>query len=118
MAIATNKEIYYRDIFERVEHQTGKKLRSWKRDQSSLMIYFLFEDGSIGAIQEGFIFDGGIEDIDLRDIPKSFCTSCGEEWHVSGFDWQGRCETSVRNFWKKVRKIYWHRYLSDSHFRP
>ncbi len=118
MAIATNKEIYYRDIFERVEHQTGKKLRSWKRDHSSMMIYFLFEDNSIGVIQEDVAFGGGIEDIDLRDIPKSFCASCGEEWHVSSFDWQGRCNVSVKKFWEKVRKIYWHRYSSDKNFRP
>lgn len=110
MAIATSREVYYANFAKYIEHQTGKKLKSWKRDHASLLIYFLFEDGSIGAIREGGSFD---QIFDVRDMPKSFCVSCGEEWHASTFDWQGRCQTSVKNFWQKVRKVYWHRYSKN-----
>lgn len=114
MAIASNREIYYENMFKYVEHKTGKKLRSWKKDQCSLKIFFLFEDGSMGVIEEGMMIDGDIPEIKAYDIPKSFCASCGEEWHqASQFDWQGRCAVSLKKYWNNVRKVYWHRYIKN-----
>lgn len=112
MAITTGRQIRYDDLAEYVEHQTGKKLRSWKQDSASLMTYFLFEDGTMGALSMGDMIEN-VFDIKPYDVPKSFCVSCGEEWHASSFDWQGRCGTTVRNFWKRVRKVYWHRYSKN-----
>lgn len=114
MAISSNREIFYKDMFKYVEHKTGKKLRSWKNDISSMRTFFLFEDGSMGAVSNGMMLDGEIPEIEDYEIPKSFCVSCGEEWHqASSFDWQGRCSSSLRKFWENVRKVYWHRYIKN-----
>lgn len=100
-------------MLDYVEHKTGKKVRSWKRDDASLNIFFLFEDGTMGAVREGMMIDGPLPEIHPYEVPKTFCTSCGEEWHAATFDWQGRCGVSVKNFWNKVRKVYWHRYIKN-----
>lgn len=111
MAITRNRQIIYESLPAIIEHKTGKRVRSWKSDQSSMSIFILFEDGSMGVIENGY---DEVLDIQPYEVPKSFCASCGEEWHVSKFDWNGRCETRLRNFWKKARKVYWHRYIKNN----
>lgn len=41
--------------------------------------------------------------------PEPPCKSCGKV-HNSKLDFLGRCDNTLKKFWEKVRKLYWHRY--------
>lgn len=103
------KEIPMNSFEREIFHHTGKIVKSWFRDNCSKNIYILFEDGMEGRLSENSMIQG----VEIRPIPINMCKSCGERRHASIFDRQGRCKTSVKNFWKKVHKVYWHRYSKN-----
>jgi len=109
MAIAKNREVYYSDPITYVEHKTGKKVKSIVRDYQRMGRWMLFEDKTVLYVEEGAELVFG----KYQDYPKSICVSCGEEMHVSSWDWQNRCSVTLKKFWEKVRKVYWHRYLKN-----
>ena len=108
MSPISNREVRY-NFTEYIEHRTGKRVRSFQRLPQILATAILFTDGSEALIREGYGFD---DHFDIEPI-KRFCASCGEAPHASEMDWQGRCSTAVKNFWEKVRKVYWHRYIQS-----
>lgn len=110
MALTKNREILYKNPVEFIEHKTGKTVKSWQRDYASLRVIFIFTDNTCTYIDEGGLMSMNIV---YEPLPKSICVSCGEQAHVSLWDWNGRCEKSLKNFWKKVRKVYWHRYTKN-----
>lgn len=110
MALSINKEIQYKNPVEFIEHFTGKTVKSWKRDYASLRIIFIFTDNTYTYVDEGGLISSNII---YEPLPKSICVSCGEDMHISSWDWSGRCEKTLKNFWQKVRKIYWHRYTKS-----
>lgn len=110
MAITTRKEIRYRDPVEFIEHKTGKTVKSWRRDLHRFMTLIIFTDNTCLELDEGVLVAA---DIVFKPLPKSICISCGEEMHFSKFDWLNRCEVTLRDFWQRARKVYWHRYSKN-----
>lgn len=106
MAQIRSREVSNRLFEEQVFHQTGKRVRSWMRNATSFTTSILFEDGTEGIVAEGERFS---EVMQLPEV-KRFCVSCGQDMHFASFDWMGRCNHTVRHFWEKVRRVYWHRY--------
>ena len=105
-----NREIVYDNDIEYIEHISGKRVKCWKNDPSTLSRHIIFTDNTYYQIREGEEFDPER----IEPLPKSFCSSCGEDMHGSGFfNWKNQCEVTVNNFWEKVRKIYWHRYSKN-----
>jgi NADH pyrophosphatase NudC (nudix superfamily) len=109
--VIVNREIKY-DFIQYVEQKTGKKVRSYYRHDNMYVTKIFFEDNTEAAIREWEGFDNYFE---ITPV-KRFCVSCGEEMHISEFDWKGRCSTTIKNFWNKFRKIYWHRYSKTRHY--
>lgn len=103
-----NREIQYDNFVEYIEHLVGKKVLTYKRLPERHATIFLFTDHTSATIDEGVYVAN--ETIKLEPIPKSFCASCGEDMHAGIVDYFGRCEITLKNFWKKARKVYWHRY--------
>jgi hypothetical protein len=110
MSALINREIMYNTPIEFIEHLTGKKVKSYKRflDRNTKII--IFTDNTCIELNDYELIDRKIV---FKPIPKSFCACCGEESHIGYFDWNGRCEIYLKNWWKKIRKIYWHRYIKN-----
>jgi NADH pyrophosphatase NudC (nudix superfamily) len=107
MALTRNREIEYKNFVEWIEHRTGKTVKSWKRESHRLSTLVIFTDNTCTYLDEGMLY----ETIQFEEIPKSICASCGEEMHVSSWNWKKQCTNTAKLFWEKVRKLYWHRYL-------
>ena len=103
-----NKEVSYTDIIERIEHITGKNVKSYKKDYARGGTWILFDDNTCLFNSEGEMLN-----LSFQEIPESFCASCGEERHAGFFDCRGWCSVVAKNFWEKVRKLYWHRYSQN-----
>jgi hypothetical protein len=109
MALGSNREPFYEDPVAYLEHMTGKKVKSIQRDPGRFGRWVLYTDGTAQYVEEGGMFKVG----EFVDPPKSICVSCGEESHFGSWDFAGRCATTMKNLWKKARKVYWHRYLKN-----
>ena len=109
MALSRNREIFYGNLVEWIEHKTGKTVKSWRREPHRLEELIIFTDGTCTRLQEGMAYD----EITFEPIPKSICVSCGEEMHMSEWNWKAQCTNTVKQFWEKVRKLYWHRYKNN-----
>jgi len=107
MAITRNREIRYDNPVDFIEHKTGKIVKSWKHYNDRMQTLIIFTDNTCLELDEGMLISNNLV---FNPLPKSICVSCGEEMHISTFDWQGRCKKTLDNFWEKVRKVYWHRY--------
>lgn len=94
---------------KKIFNHTSKIVKSFFRDYPSRNIYISFEDGMEGIFSK----NNTIQGMEIRPIPVSMCESCGERYHTSIFDHKGRCKTSLKNFWEKVRKVYWYRYSKN-----
>lgn len=113
MALTTNREIFFGSPIEKVEHLTGKTVLSWRRDMNRFGYTVFFTDKTMCLIDEGAPFDW--EKAEYLRIPSSICTSCGQDAHVSYWNWKGQCVATVKNFWLKARKVFWHRYQKTGH---
>ena len=109
MATARRKIDLDRSALARVGHYFNDPVRECVPDPASLSYVFLFQSGREGVLQEGC----DLSAMQFRERPKTFCVSCGEEPHVSTFDWLGRCQHSITKFWNRARKVYWHRYSKE-----
>lgn len=110
MAIATNKEILYKDPVEFVEHVTGKTVKTWRSLPYKRATLIVFTDNTCCELDEGSLIS---HEIVCEPLPKSICVSCGQDMHVTKFDWLGRCEATLKRFWERARKVYWHRYSKN-----
>ena len=108
MAISLNREIVYKNWIEFIEHKTGKIIKTWRQDPCKDSRTIIFMDNTSIDINE---CEPIPETFNFKPIPKNYCASCGEISHSSYFDFLGRCETTLKRFWKKARKVYWYRYL-------
>ena len=108
MALTRNREISYQSPVEFLEHITGKKVLSWRQEPERMGTVFHFTDKTMLYQDYGSMLE--INNIVYEPLPKSICVSCGQDMHFSTFDWRGRCEHSLKHFWERVRKVYWHRY--------
>ena len=107
MATSLNREIRHQDYTGFIEHKTGKRIKTWRKNYCNYSTTIIFSDNTSLPLFEGGIFpDNPI----YERIPESFCASCGEDAHVSQFDIFGRCDITLKKFWQKVRKVYWHRH--------
>ncbi len=62
----------------------------------------------------GFLPEGcDVSALIIEEKIKPRCVSCGKEGLCIIHDWQGRCSTTLSDFWKRVRKVYWHRYSKN-----
>jgi hypothetical protein len=106
-----NRQISYRDPIEYIEHVTGKRIKAYRERPDMYRTQVIFTDNSYIEIDPGM----GIEwdKLEYKEIPPSLCVSCGEIAHASIWNWKGQCEVTVKNFWEKARKLYWHRYLKN-----
>lgn len=97
----------HQELCYQIYRHTGKVAVGVAYSPNTLGIHVLFEDGMEGFLTEGDSIDG----IQIREKPKHFCASCGEEDHGPGtFDQLGRCHISKGRFWEKVRRLFWHRH--------
>lgn len=111
MALATNYQIQQKDFVEYIEHTTRKKILSWRHSPGRFGREVYFTDSTAIFVEEGTYFD--FSRIEYLEMPKSICISCGEEAHCGKFDRHGRCENKLTEFYKNVRKVYWHRYSKN-----
>lgn len=111
MAVTTSKEIVYRDQVDFIEHVTGKKVLSWRHAMERAGTIFHFTDKTMMFVDYGGMID--MENIVYEPLPRTVCLSCGGDMHAGYFDWKGRCEHTVKHFWERVRKVYWHRYSKN-----
>lgn len=111
MALATNYQIPPKDFVEYLEHSTRKKILSWRMAPHRFGREVFFTDKTMCFISEGEYLD--FSRIKYLEIPKSICVSCGEEMHAGAIDKYGRCENKLTEFYKNVRKVYWHRYSKN-----
>ena len=111
MALATNRQIPQKDFASYIEHITRKKILSWRESAGRFGREVFFTDNTMCYIDDGSMFDWS--NIEYLQIPKSICRSCGEEMHFGAIDEYGRCENKLTEFYKNVRKVYWHRYSKD-----
>jgi hypothetical protein len=113
MATSVIKPIRYDNPVAYIEHVTGKTVRSFKQELGRFGYVALFTDDTYCFIDDGGYFDWrNIEYRPASDL-KSFCASCGGDSHVSSFDWRGWCNHKVAQFWRRARKVYWHRYTAN-----
>lgn len=108
--ISLNKEIIYNSGIDHIEHLTGKKVLSWEENNYKDSISIYFTDGTQLELRQGYEFPKNPE---YKKITEGICISCGEHSHCGYIDGLGRCSITVKNFWNKVRKIFWHRYLNN-----
>src|ERR1051325_7938501 len=107
MALTRNREIRYKDSVEFIEHVTGKTVKSWRRLPERFSTMIIFTDNTCTYLNEGALMDTNIV---FEPLPKSICLSCGEEMHISNWNWKAQCQITTKRFWEKVRRLYWHRY--------
>lgn len=99
-----------RNIKSAVEYYTGKRVCEYYHDPLSFLLRFLFDDDTEGTLSP----EQDISEIKITKKFEYFCVSCGEPGkHISYFDQQGRCEITIKNFWNKARKLFWHRYIEN-----
>ena len=80
------------------------------KDKINIWVYIYFNDG----MKDKFNIYNSIQEIKTKYFYKwRYCASCGKEVHISKFDYKNRCEISLKNFWEKVRKVYWYRYSKN-----
>lgn len=111
MALAISREIQGKDFLQFIEHSTGKKVLSWREAAGRFGREVYFTDGTMCYLDPYVAFD--FTELEYMQIPKSICVSCGEEAHVSSFDRFGRCQNRLTEFYKNMRKVYWHRYSKN-----
>lgn len=114
MALPTrisDREIHFKNWIEQIEHITGKTVLSWRDDFATVNLIVLFTDKTYCKIHPYESFD--VKNLKFERIPESYCASCGKDAHVSFFNWKGWCEVTNKQFWKKARKVYWHRYIKN-----
>ncbi len=111
MARATTREIRYESDIDKIEHLTGKTVKSWRNDYSTLYQIIVFTDNTILRVHP---YEGlNVDNLVYEEIPKSICASCGKDAHASYWDFRGWCNVTNKRFWERVRKVYWHRYLKN-----
>lgn len=109
-----NREIIYNDYIEFIEHKTGKRVVSYKRLMDTMQTLIIFTNNTCCYVEDGMSLD---DEIVFHPLPKSICSCCGEDSHCGEINWKGQCSIYVRNFWGKVRKIYWHRYSQKKNIK-
>jgi acetone carboxylase gamma subunit len=110
MALTRNRETRYENFVEFVEHKTGKRVLSWGRATDRLCCYIYFTDKTMLEVIE---YEGFPDEPVYKPIPGSICASCGENSHAGYINWKRQCVVTMRNFWERVRKVYWHRYTQN-----
>ena len=73
-----NKEVSYIDHTERIEHITGKKVKSYKRDYATDRIWIIFDDNTCLVQIEGEVLN-----LSFQEIPESFFPPFRIEWHLT-----------------------------------
>ena len=113
MALSTNREIFYKNPIEFLEHKTGKTVLSWRREMQRFGYTVFFTDKTMCHIDEMVPIDW--TQIEYLQIPSSICISCGQDSHASYWNWKGQCTATVQKFWGNMRKVFWHRYQKLGH---
>lgn len=113
MALTTNREVFWGDPIEKIEHLTGKTVLSWRREPHRFGIAVFFTDKTMCYIDEMAPFDWS--KVEYLQIPNSICASCGQDAHASYWNWKGQCSATVKAFCLKMRKVFWHRYQKLGH---
>lgn len=94
---------------EIIEHKTGKKIKEWRQLQERYETLIVFTDNTCCYLAAGET----LENMVFKPLPKSICVSCGKESHCGKIDELERCEVTLKNFWEKARRLYWHRYSKN-----
>ena len=92
---------------KRIEHTSGKKVIDSYSSFNSKLITYILEGGD--AVQ--ICPEDEVGEMKIVKYVLNICTSCGEQKHISKFNSNGQCEKTINNFYNKVRKLFWHRYI-------
>lgn len=111
--LTKNREIRYDGGWlEFIEHKTGKRILSWRREMNRLGMSLFFTDNTMLYLEHGDLFP---DEPKYEPMPKSICVSCGQDHHATYWNWKGQCTATVSKFWHQVRKVFWHRYQKLGH---
>lgn len=112
MALTESRRLHYRDWIHRIEHHTSKKVLSWEQCYNRFGFDIYFTDETALYLAEGEALPDNPEELEYKPLPGSICVSCGEKRHgASVWNWKGQCSLTVKTFWEKARKVFWHRHL-------